>query len=132
MANMCASRVTESCHVVTCTQPDQGAGHFAKTVAHLKQEAPDTLVECLTPDFSGREDLVLKVVNSGLDVFAHNVETVERTTPNVRDRRAAYRQSLDVLEMARDHEHVITKTSLMLGVGEHFCVARYNVSACCR
>jgi lipoic acid synthetase len=54
-------------------QPDQGAAHFAKTVSLLKQRVPDILVECLTPDFRGQQDLVAMVAKSGLDVFAHNV-----------------------------------------------------------
>ena len=98
---------------------DQGSGHIAETIMLLKKKQPDLLVECLTPDFSGRNDLVDKVASSGLDVFAHNVETVERTTSRVRDRRANYRQSLRVLERAKAVKpSLITKTSLMLGVGE--------------
>ena len=57
---------------------DQGAAHFTKTVQMLHEAAPDLLIECLTPDFRGDEDLIGMVANSGLNVFAHNVETVER------------------------------------------------------
>ncbi|KAA8499895.1 Lipoyl synthase, mitochondrial [Porphyridium purpureum] len=99
--------------------PDGGAHHLAATVRNLKQFAPDLLVEMLAPDFSGNVTHVNEVLFSGLDVFAHNIETVERLTPVVRDRRAGYRQSLSVLEHAkRTHPTVLTKTSVMLGVGE--------------
>eukprot|EP00730_Choanoeca_flexa_P015649 TRINITY_DN7232_c0_g1_i2.p1 TRINITY_DN7232_c0_g1~~TRINITY_DN7232_c0_g1_i2.p1 ORF type:complete len:382 (+),score=102.71 TRINITY_DN7232_c0_g1_i2:29-1147(+) len=98
---------------------DAGSTHFANTVIELKQRNPKILVECLTPDFNGNYEQVALVARSGLDVFAHNMETVERLTPNVRDRRAFYRQSLRVLEMAKEAKpELITKTSLMLGLGE--------------
>ncbi|EPX74142.1 lipoic acid synthetase [Schizosaccharomyces octosporus yFS286] len=98
---------------------DLGANHIAKTIGSIKQKAPHILVEALTPDFSGRLDLVDVVAKSGLDVFAHNVETVEDLTRYVRDRRATYRQSLSVLEQAKKSvPHLITKTSIMLGLGE--------------
>mmetsp|Transcript_8151 Transcript_8151/g.25635 ORF Transcript_8151/g.25635 Transcript_8151/m.25635 type:complete len:380 (+) Transcript_8151:8-1147(+) len=98
---------------------DQGADHFARTVEALKRRKPDILVECLTPDFSGQEPLVQRVALSGLDVFAHNLETVERLTRRVRDYRAGYRQSLRVLEAAlAARPSLVTKTSIMLGVGE--------------
>eukprot|EP00924_Labyrinthula_sp_SR-Ha-C_P002335 snap_masked-scaffold_16-processed-gene-1.24-mRNA-1 protein AED:0.00 eAED:0.00 QI:0/-1/0/1/-1/1/1/0/371 len=104
---------------------DQGANHFRKVVQELrnlgkdqKQREHDLLIECLTPDFQGQEDLVKLVATSGLDVFAHNVETVERLTPRVRDRRAKYEQSLQVLKLAKETADVITKSSIMLGLGE--------------
>lgn len=58
--------------------PDQGAGHFSRTVQLLKKKNPKILVECLTPDFRGNEELIAMVANSGLDVFAHNVRTISR------------------------------------------------------
>eukprot|EP00761_Pharyngomonas_kirbyi_P003846 gb/GECH01003850.1/.p1 GENE.gb/GECH01003850.1/~~gb/GECH01003850.1/.p1 ORF type:complete len:445 (+),score=130.06 gb/GECH01003850.1/:1-1335(+) len=98
---------------------DGGAEHFAETVEYLKAKTPSLMVECLAPDFSGSRSSIQRVVNSGLNVFAHNMETVEDLTPYVRDRRAKYRQSLDVLEMAKKiRPSVVTKTSLMLGLGE--------------
>lgn len=102
---------------------DGGAAHIASTIRKIKQKAPDILVEALTPDFSGRLEDVATVATSGLDVFAHNVETVERCTPFVRDRRANFQQSLSVLRRAKEASReqgreVITKTSIMLGVGE--------------
>ncbi|MFB6120931.1 MAG: lipoyl synthase [Halobacteriaceae archaeon] len=95
----------------------QGAGHFAETIREIKRQDPSMLVEALVPDFRGDPDLVAEVLDAGPDVFAHNVETVERRQQPVRDPRAGYEQSLSVLEQAADSEaHV--KTSLMLGVGE--------------
>lgn len=81
---------------------DGGAAHIARTVTLLKEKAPAMVVEVLTPDFSGDRDAVRVVVESGLDVFAHNVETVEGCTRLVRDRRADYRQSLEVLRYAKE------------------------------
>ena len=80
--------------------------------------APRILVEALTGDFAGSLEQVSLVANSGLDVYAHNIETVEALTPYVRDRRATFRQSLKVLEHAKKEGVRITKTSIMLGVGE--------------
>lgn len=98
---------------------DGGARHFAETVIKIKTKAPDMLVECLTGDYAGDLDMVTLVARSGLDVYAHNVETVEALTPQVRDRRATFRQSLAVLAAAKAaHPGLITKTSLMLGLGE--------------
>ncbi|KUL82955.1 hypothetical protein ZTR_10284 [Talaromyces verruculosus] len=99
--------------------PDGGAHHFAETVMKIKQKAPGILVECLTGDFAGDYDMVALVAKSGLDVYAHNVETVEALTPHVRDRRATFQQSLAVLEAAKAAKpSLITKTSMMLGFGE--------------
>ena len=81
--------------------------------------APQILVEALTGDFAGNMDHVALVAKSGLDVYAHNVETVEALTPFVRDRRATFRQSLRVLEHAKNQGVRVTKTSMMLGVGEN-------------
>ena len=97
---------------------DQGSDHFRQVVQQLKEKKPDLLVEALTPDFQGKTDLIHAVATSGLDVYAHNMETVERLTPKVRDRRAAYRQSLDVLSYVKSVSNCLTKTSLMLGLGE--------------
>ncbi len=99
--------------------PDGGAEHIAKTVRLLKKHSHPPLVEALTPDFRGNLDSVRTVVESGLDVFAHNVETVEALQGIVRDRRANFKQSLSVLEHAKKvRPDVLTKTSLMLGCGE--------------
>ena len=98
---------------------DGGAAHFAETIIKIKQKAPSILVEALTGDFMGDLACVAEVARSGLDVYAHNVETVEELTPYVRDRRATFRQSLSVLEHAkRSTPGLVTKTSIMLGLGE--------------
>ncbi|KZC04212.1 PREDICTED: lipoyl synthase, mitochondrial [Dufourea novaeangliae] len=97
---------------------DGGASHIAETVKEIKKRS-NILVECLVPDFRGNEYCIATIVESNLDVFAHNIETVERLTPFVRDRRAQYRQSLSVLETAKKlNPELITKSSIMLGLGE--------------
>ena len=98
--------------------PDGGAGHYAKTIKEVKRLNPDTGVEALTPDFLGLELAIDTLLGSGLDVFAQNVETVKRLTHPVRDPRAGYEQTLNVLKYAAQTSDVITKTSLMLGLGE--------------
>jgi len=99
--------------------PDGGAAHYASCVQEIKKMNPETAVEALTPDFNGVLSDVSKVVDSGLEVFAQNVETVKRLTHPVRDPRASYEQTLAVLEHAKKHRpEVLTKTSLMLGLGE--------------
>lgn len=76
-------------------------------------------MECLSPDFRGDMASISNIVNSGLDVFAHNIETVEKLTPFVRDRRAGFRQTLEVLAYAKQiNPNVLTKSSIMLGLGE--------------
>lgn len=98
---------------------DGGARHWAETVMKIKQKKPEMLVETLTGDFAGDLDMVALVAKSGMDVFAHNMETVEELTPVVRDPRAKFRQSLAVLKHAKETvPTLITKTSLMLGLGE--------------
>ncbi|KAH0984260.1 hypothetical protein GBA52_011437 [Prunus armeniaca] len=100
--------------------PDQGSGHFAETVQKLKTLKPSMLIEALVPDFRGDSSCVEKVATSGLDVLAHNIETVEELQRAVRDHRANFKQSLDVLMMAKDYAPAgtLTKTSVMLGCGE--------------
>ena len=98
---------------------DGGAAHYAACVKAIRALNPNTMVEALTPDFNGDRDAVLTVVNSGLQVFAQNLETVERLTHVVRDPRAGYQQTLDVLAQAKESNvQVLTKSSLMLGLGE--------------
>jgi lipoic acid synthetase len=99
--------------------PDGGARHYADCIRAIKARCPQTAVEALTPDFAGTLADVATVVDSGVDVFAQNLETVERLTKRVRDARAGYRQTLDVLAFAKRHRaDVLTKSSLMLGLGE--------------
>jgi len=99
--------------------PDGGASHFARTVREIKDRLPEMIVEALIPDFQGDLDAVRTVVEAGVDVLDHNVETVERLQSTVRDRRANYRQSLRVLEAAKGmRAGLFTKSSIMLGLGE--------------
>ncbi|KNG44267.1 Lipoyl synthase [Stemphylium lycopersici] len=98
---------------------DSGAHHIAETIMKIKQKNPTQLVELLGGDYGGNLDMAKVVARSGVDVFAHNIETTERLTPFVRDRRAKFRQSLDVLRSAKEaRPELITKTSMMLGLGE--------------
>jgi lipoic acid synthetase len=99
--------------------PDGGAAHFAKTVREIKARRPELLVEALIPDFQGDLQAVRSVVDAGVDVLDHNVETVERLQSVVRDRRANYAQSLRVLRGAKGmRDGLFTKSSIMLGLGE--------------
>jgi lipoic acid synthetase len=99
--------------------PDGGAGHFAQTVREIKRRDRAVKVEALTPDFQGDLRAVETVLAAGVDVFAHNLETVRRLTPTVRDPRAKYDQSLAVLAHAKSgRAGALTKSSLMLGLGE--------------
>lgn len=99
--------------------PDFGASHFAKTVQVMKQNNPELMVEVLTPDFNGVTEHIKTMVDGRPDVFAQNVETVERLTKYVRDPRAGYRKTLDVLKKVKEiNPQMYTKTSIMLGLGE--------------
>ncbi|XP_017468591.1 PREDICTED: lipoyl synthase, mitochondrial [Rhagoletis zephyria] len=99
--------------------PDGGSNHIAETVREIKERNPNIFVECLVPDFRGDTKCVETIANSGLDVYAHNIETVEKLTPFVRDRRAHYRQTLTVLREAKQfNPKLVTKSSIMLGLGE--------------
>ena len=99
--------------------PDGGAQRYADVVKAVKALNPGTAVEALTPDFLGDVSAVEILLDSGIEVFAQNIETVERLTHPVRDPRAGYQQTLDVLAHGKNYRpEVITKTSLMLGLGE--------------
>ncbi len=98
---------------------DGGAAHYAACIRAIKALNPETAVEALTPDFSGDRAAIETVASAGLDVFAQNLETVRRLTHPVRDPRAGYQQTLDVLAHARETTPtILTKSSLMLGLGE--------------
>lgn len=98
---------------------DGGAAHYAACVKAIKAATATTAVEALTPDFRGSHAAIAEVVESGLQVFAQNVETVARLTHVVRDIRAGYQQTLDVLAYAKQvKSDVLTKSSLMVGIGE--------------
>ncbi len=99
--------------------PDQGASHIARCIRSTQRACPEMLIEMLMPDFQGNTKLVQQVINARPAVLAHNLETVRRLTPKVRDSRAGYDQSLDVLRYLKQHcPEGYTKSSLMLGVGE--------------
>ena len=99
--------------------PDQGSGHFARCVEEIKRLNPGTLVELLIPDFGNDSSCLKRIVDSRPDVIGHNIETVSRLSPNVRDRRAYYEQSLQVLKNIKLIDPArYTKSAMMLGLGE--------------
>ncbi len=99
--------------------PDNGAAHFAKTITITKQECPNTTLEVLIGDLQGSFDNLKTIVDSRPDVISHNLETVQRLTPKVRDRRATYVQSLTQLKRVKElNPSIFTKSALMLGLGE--------------
>jgi lipoic acid synthetase len=99
--------------------PDGGASRYAEVVVAVKEQNPETAIEALTPDFLGDTGAIEILLDSGIEVFAQNIETVERLTHPVRDVRATYQQTLSVLAHAKKYRpDVITKTSIMLGLGE--------------
>jgi lipoic acid synthetase len=99
--------------------PDGGAAHFAAAVRAVRQASPHTRIEVLIPDFQGDRDALATLLASGPDVVAQNLETVERLTHPVRDPRAGYRQTLDLLAAVKHRsDPPFTKSSLMLGLGE--------------
>ena len=98
---------------------DGGANHYANTVQLIKEHNPHTSVEALTPDFKGLKSSIETLVNCGIQVFAQNIETVKRLTHPVRDIRAGYQQTLDVLATSKIiNSEVLTKSSIILGLGE--------------
>ena len=99
--------------------PDQGASHIARCIRSTPRACPEMLIEMLMPDFQGKTELVQQVINARPAVLAHNLETVRSLTDRVRDSRASYDQSLDVLRYLKQQcPDGYTKSSLMLGVGE--------------
>ena len=98
---------------------DEGSEHFAKTIQCIKSECPNTVVESLIPDFSGNEKFIETIVKVNPTVIGHNIETVKRLSSKVRDPRANYKQSLNVLKYVKKlNSNIFTKSSLMLGLGE--------------
>lgn len=99
--------------------PDGGAGHIAEGIRAIKRRSPETTIEVLIQDFDGKTDDIATVVAAGAEVFSHNIETVERLFPKMRDRRFGYRKSLEVLAAAAamPGRHVV-KSAFMLGCGE--------------
>ena len=98
--------------------PDEGADAFAETVRAVRNRLPDGAVEVLPPDMHARVECIDRICAAGPTVYNHNLETVERLTPQIRP-QAEYRRSLDVLRIVkRRHPHVLTKTGLLVGLGE--------------
>ena len=98
---------------------DGGANHIAKTIKEIKVQCPEIIIEPLIPDFHGNGHAIETVAAAGPEVISHNIETVARLSPLIRDSRATYKQSLRVLEMIKDIDYKIyTKSSMMLGLGE--------------
>ena len=98
---------------------DEGSDHFAKTIKKIKSKCPNTFVESLIPDFGSNYEFLKKIVNAKPHVISHNLETVERLSPTVRDPKADYNQSLQVLHSIKKFDDSITtKSSIMLGFGE--------------
>lgn len=99
--------------------PDGGSTHFAQTIRAIRHHSPQTRVEVLIPDFGGDRESLQRIVAAKPAVAAHNVETVERLSPQIRDVRANYRQSLNVLALLKQFDpSLYTKSSIMLGLGE--------------
>lgn len=97
--------------------PDGGASHYAATILAIRRWSPESLVEVLIPDYT--DERLVTVLRARPDVLGHNIEVVRRLTPLVRDRRASYDRSLDVLRQAREMEpRLWVKSSVMLGLGE--------------
>lgn len=98
---------------------DGGAGHFAQTIAEIKKLNNGVIVEVLIPDFNGNIDSLRKIIEANPDIVGHNVETVERLTPLIRDRRASYELSLNTLRAIKDiNISMLTKSSIQVGLGE--------------
>ncbi len=98
--------------------PDGGAAHFADVIRKCKADHPGLLVEVLTPDFQGDTGALRIILDAAPDVVAHNIETVRRLSPSVRDKRADYDQTLLVLQDYKAMGARFTKTSIMVGLGE--------------
>ena len=99
--------------------PDGGANHIAKTIKSVKVQCPETIVEPLIPDLLGNRCALEKIIDAGPEVISHNIETIARLSPLIRDPRATYQQSLSVLQMIKNIDcKIYTKSSMMLGLGE--------------
>ena len=99
--------------------PDLGAGQFARTIQAIRSSISAVRVEVLIPDFGARPELLALVTAAAPDVLAHNLETVEELAPDVRDPRASYGRSLDVLRRVKElNPNQTTKSGIMVGLGE--------------
>ena len=110
--------------VLTCVTRDDlsdgGAQHFSETVKAIKSVDKNIEVEVLTSDFNGDQSAIKTIVNSPIKVFAQNIETVERLTHPIRDPRAGYMKTMEVLKHAKEiNKQIITKSSIIVGLGEN-------------
>ncbi len=98
---------------------DLGSHHYAETIRAITETNSDTKIEVLIPDFNGRKEFLEKIVSAKPFVVGHNVETVRRLTPYIRDRRCGYDRSLDVLRRSKELDgQILTKSGFMVGLGE--------------
>ena len=105
--------------VVRDDLPDGGAAHIAATVSAIREQNPETTIEVLVSDYRGDRETVLPILDAAPEVFGHNIETVRRLHPRIRDRRFTYEHSLGALRLARDYSpRTIVKSAFMLGLGE--------------
>ena len=109
--------------VLTCVDRDDlsdgGAGIFAQTIKEIKKIKPNIKIEGLISDYGGKETSLKKLIDSPVDVLAHNIEVIKRLTSHIRDPRASYRQSLTLLKKIKElNPNILTKSSLMVGLGE--------------
>lgn len=120
-------RIAESVHIMQLKHavitsvdrddlPDLGAGFWKQTIAEVKRQNPETKIEVLIPDFQGRKELIQQVIDAAPEVISHNMETVERLTPQIRS-AAKYRTSLEVIRCIAD-SGIVAKSGIMLGLGE--------------
>ncbi len=100
---------------------DYGAGHFGRTISAIKDKMPYTVVEAIVPDFRNSAGKLEKIIDAGPDIVAHNIETVRRLAPLVRDRRFSYSRSLGLLGQVKELDpEIATRSTLMVGMGERW------------
>lgn len=108
---------------------DGGASVYAQTIRIIRNINPDIKIEVLVPDFAGAESSIKTIIDAGCDIFSHNVETVKRLTSLVRDPRADYTTSLQVLNSARKyHSDLLLKSGFMVGLGETECEVKKTIT----
>lgn len=99
--------------------PDGGAEHFANCIYEIRKLCPDTKIEILTPDFKGNKDCLDTIIKAHPDVFNHNIEAVQDIFKSVRP-QGDYECSLEVLKYVKDNSDILTKSGLIIGLGETF------------
>lgn len=99
--------------------PDGGAEHFANCIYEIRKLCPDTKIEILTPDFKGNKDCLDTIIKAHPDVFNHNIEAVQDIFKSVRP-QGDYECSLEVLKYVKNNSDILTKSGLIIGLGETF------------